>query len=206
MAALLPNKELKITIKEDSDVKNAPVYVDGICSAGKENRIKILQNYDKMKITAYKAEDVLKKTSDELKSVVKESDVFFVYHNRIDYVGDKLESENRVFDETEDALEELKVLVKKLVAANANNIIITADHGFIYQNRNLDESDYLGEEPQGTILYSDRRFIIGRGLKDSNGFKKFSASDLGLIDDFEYLFPKSIKNKKKKGSGSKLNI
>ena len=204
MAALLPNKELKITINEDSDVKNAPVYVDGICSAGKDNRIKILQNYDKMKITAYKAEDVLKKTSDELKSVVKESDVFFVYHNRIDYVGDKLESENRVFDETEDALEELKVLVKKLVAANANNIIITADHGFIYQNRNLDDSDYLGEEPQGTVLYSDRRFIIGRNLKDSNSFKKFSASDLGLIDDFEYLFPKSINRLRKKGSGSKF--
>ena len=36
-----------------------------------------------MRVTAYKAEDVLKKTSEELKAVVRESDVFFVYHNRI---------------------------------------------------------------------------------------------------------------------------
>lgn len=205
MAALMPNKELKVTINEELSVKNAPVYVDGICSAGKENRIKILQGYPNMRVTAYKAEDVLKKTAEELKSVVRESDVFFVYHNRIDYVGDKLESENRVFDETEDAINELIKLVKKLASANANNIIITADHGFIYQNKNLEESDYLGEEPQGTsILYTDRRFIIGKGLKDSNSFKLFNAKALGLADDFEYLFPKSINRLRKKGSGAKF--
>ena len=205
MAALMPNNELKITINQESSVKNAPVFVDGVCSAGKENRIKILQNYPNMRVTAYKAEDVLKKTSEELKAVVRESDVFFVYHNRIDYVGDKLESENRVFDETEDAIVELIKLVKKLAAANANNIIITADHGFIYQNKNLEESDYLGEEPQGTsILYTDRRFIIGKGLKDSNSFKMFDAKALGLADNFEYLFPKSINRLRKKGSGAKF--
>ena len=56
----MPNKELKVTINEESSVKNAPVFVDGICSAGKENRIKILQSYQNMRVTAYKAEDVLK--------------------------------------------------------------------------------------------------------------------------------------------------
>jgi len=39
-------------------------------------------------------------------------------------------------------LQELLTLIKKLTAANATNILVTADHGFIYQNRPIDESDF----------------------------------------------------------------
>ena len=48
------------------------------------------------------------------------------------------------------------------------------------------------------------RFIIGKGLKDSNSFKMFDAKALGLADNFEYLFPKSINRLRKKGSGAKF--
>ena len=202
MASLLPHTELKITINENANNKSAPVFVDGISSMGKENRIKILKNYPNSKILAFKAEEIKTLSVSELKESVKECDVFFVYHNRIDYIGDKKESETRVFEETETAIKELITLIRKLVSANANNILLTADHGFIYQNKPLDESDYLSEKPEGDVLLSDRRFIIGRNLKDSSGFKKFTSAKLGLCDDYEYLFPKSINRLREKGSGS----
>ena len=60
----------------------------------------------------------------------------------IDARGDSAEAEEQVFEAVEDTLEELVTLVRKLTSANANNILVTADHGFIYQNRDL-QSDYL---------------------------------------------------------------
>ena len=39
--------------------------------------------------------------------------------------------------------------MKKLTAANASNLIVTADHGFIYQHRAIEESDFSSAEVDG---------------------------------------------------------
>src|SRR3990167_3311713 len=63
---------------------------------------------------------------------------------------------------------------------------ITSDHGFIYQNRPIEESDYTKAEPAGeTILFRDRRFILGNGLKENNSLKKYTATELGLCGNME---------------------
>ena len=59
----------------------------------------------------------------------------YIYHNQIDATGDKRESEERVFEAVEATLAELVEIIKKLANANYTNMLITADHGFIYQNR-----------------------------------------------------------------------
>ena len=61
--------------------------------------------------------------------------MLYVYHNRIDHTGDKMHSEEQAFEAAEETLGDIVRLVKKLTAANANNILVTADHGFIYQHR-----------------------------------------------------------------------
>ena len=53
----------------------------------------------------------------------------------IDARGDSAKTEEQVFEAVEDTLDELVTLVRKLTSANASNILVTADHGFIYQNR-----------------------------------------------------------------------
>jgi len=75
---------------------------------------------------------------------VRDHDVIYVYHNRIDATGDKRESEERVFEAVEETLQELIRLIKKLTSANVSNLLVTSDHGFIYQNRAIDESDFTG--------------------------------------------------------------
>lgn len=102
----------------------------------------------------------------------RDHDVIDVYHNLIDATGDKPATEDRVFEAAEKTLDELVQLVKKLAAANANNLLITADHGFIYQHRPIDESDFSGSEVVGeTILFRNRRFVLGHGLKPQQGLK-----------------------------------
>jgi hypothetical protein len=118
-------------------------------------------------------------------------------------VGHTRDTEKRVFKETEDALEELVKIVTKLTSANATNLLITSDHGFIYQDE-VEESDYSVAEAGGAeLLNTDRRFIIGRSLIESDGIKKYSSVALGLDGDLEVVIPKSINRFRKRGSATR---
>jgi len=96
-------------------------------------------------------------------------------------------------------------LVRKLTTANFSNILITADHGFVYQHRALDETDYSVAKPTGgEILDTNRRFVLGRKLNETGGMKKFRPDELGLKGDIEVLIPNSINRLRKKGAGSRF--
>lgn len=198
MAALLPNGSLSLTDKGN-------VEVDEQSSQGLVNRQKQLDRALPKRATAVKADELMQLNQEDRRSLVRNHDLVYVYHNRIDATGDKRDSEERVFEAVEDTLKELIQLIKKLVNANVSNILITADHGFIYQNRSLDESDFASVEPQGEeILFRDRRFILGRGLENNSSLRKFTSQELGLSGDLEVQIPKSINRLRRKGSGSRF--
>jgi len=200
MAALLPNKSLAI-----ADNDTGTVLVDGQSSQGTVNRTKILQAALDGRGQAVKAEDFMQLNRDDSRELLKGNDVLYIYHNRIDHTGDKMHSEGQAFEAAEQTLGDLIRLIKKLTAANANNLLITADHGFIYQNRELDESDFLGDAVSGDdIRYRDRRFVLGKGLSASPAFHHFSSEQLGLDGDMEVQIPKSINRLRLKGSGSRF--
>lgn len=197
MAALLPHRE--ITISEDGTA-----WVDGQSTAGRENRSKILNAGVKDGAAAIHSADLLAMSKEESREFAKENQVMYIYHNQIDATGDDTKTESRVFDAVENSLAELKEILKKLTNANLTNIIITADHGFIYQNRPLDESEYAGEDVQGDKVYfRNRRFVIGKDLRPSGSLKQFAPVDLGLTGDFQVYIPKSINRLRLKGSGSR---
>lgn len=200
MAALLPNKELTI-----ADNETGTVLVDGQSSQGTANRAKILQAALESRGSAIKAEDLMELNRDDSRELLKANDVIYVYHNRIDHTGDKIHSEGRAFEAAEETLADIVKLIKKLTAANANNILVTADHGFIYQHTELDESDFLSVGASGeTVLYRDRRFVLGKGLGSSPSLRKWSSEQLGLAGDVEVQIPKSINRLRLKGSGSRF--
>jgi uncharacterized protein (TIGR02687 family) len=200
MASLLPNKTI-----EFSGDEQATVIVDGI-NARSTNREKILQGYVP-KSRTIKAKTLMNMTKDGdggTRALVRDNNVVYIYHDVIDNAG-KLKTEDTVSKAAEDCLAELKQIIRKLTSANATNIIVTADHGFIYQNKTIEESDYLGTSASGEeILYEDRRFILGRNLHEEPSFKKFTSGQLGLEGDIEALLPKSINRLKKSGSSSKF--
>ena len=199
MAALLPHKALELANND-----TGMVMVDGLSSQGTANRTKLLSQSASWRGVAVKSDEVMALKGDECRALVRDHDVIYVFHNRIDLTGDKRESEERVFEAVEECLKDLVKLIKKLTGANANNLLVTSDHGFIYQNRALDESDFSGEEVEGgLILFRDRRFVLGNGLKEAPGLRKFNAAQLGLAGDMEVQIPKSINRLRLKGSGSR---
>ena len=105
----------------------------------------------------------------------------------------------------EAAIEDLVTLVRKLTSSNFSNILITTDHGFLYQHRQLDESDFsVAEPPAGEVTHRNRRFLLGQGFGETAGMKRFSASQLGLAGDTELLIPNSVNRLRVKGAGSRF--
>ena len=199
MAALLPNQSLALA---DNDTGAA--LINGQSTLGSDNRSKILAAAIEPSAVVL-AKDLMSMNQSESRALLRDNEVVYVYHNLIDKTGDTRDTEERVFAATEETLDELIRLVKKLTNANASNLLITADHGFIYQNRALEESDFLAAEPQGDqILYRDRRFLLGRGLRVKDGLKLFEPAQLGLEGSLELQIPKSIKRLRLKGSGSRF--
>lgn len=199
MAALLPNKELSFANNTST------ILVDGVSSQGTANRSKILAGSVSGTAKAMRANELLGLNKEACRSLFRENDVVYVFHNRIDATGDKKESEERVFEAVEETLQELIKILKKLTAANATNIIITSDHGFIYQNRPIEQSDFADVVIKGREIYhQDRRFILGEGLSLNPSLHHFTAEQLGLSGGMEIQIPKSINRLRLKGSGSRF--
>ena len=199
MAALLPNIELSLTGNSA-----ASTLVDGKSSQGTPNRVKILNIGSGKTGTALKADDFIKMDKEECRTLLRNNDVVYFYHNLIDFTG-KRDSEERVFEAAKNTLDFLIKLIKKLTSANASNLLVTADHGFIYQHRPIAESDYLSTDVSGDeILCRDRRFVMGRGLKENSSFKSFTSAELGLTGDIEVQIPKSINRLRLQGSASRF--
>ncbi len=199
MAALLPHETLGL-----SEDRQGVALVDGASTLGSEYRRRALERMAGSRVEVIGAEELLRLDKDEGRALFRDHDVVYVYHNRIDKVGDSRDSEERVFEAVGETLQELVKIVKKLTAANASNVIVTADHGFIYQDRKLEDSDFLSQEPVGADIEArNRRYVVGRGLQKGSGFKHFTAAQLGLTGPHEFLFPKSINRLRVQGSGAR---
>lgn len=196
MAALLPHRTLAHSDKGD------PVLVDSQRSDGTKNRNKILAQVDGF---AIQAEEVFSMTRGELRELYGAHQVLYVYHDRIDAAGDKAQTERQVFEAAKEAIDDLAKLVKKLGKAVATNILVTADHGFLYQDTSLADASYLSTKPQGDeLVVTNRRYVLGRGLKDDLAFRKFEPVQLGLSSDLEVQLPKSIHRIRLPGAGSRF--
>ena len=199
MAALLPHKELALNCTNGT----ISVLADGNSTLGTAARAKILA----AKVPASRvltAEELASLTKEDGRSLFRENNVVYIYHNTIDAAGDDLATEGKAFEAAENAIGEIFAMIKRLAGYNVTNIIVTADHGFIYQNRELPNDDFLSGEPAGTeVAKINRRFVIGKNLAHVDGLQKYDLETLELQGNCEVQIVKSINRLRVKGSGSR---
>lgn len=154
MAALLPGKVISVNEKMD-------VFVDGSPTATTAQRGAVLKAANPESVAAtYK--ELLQMKKQERRDLVAGKEVVYIYHNTIDAIGDKPATETKVFEACRDAIEELVSIVRIIVNdLSGANIFITADHGFLYTYRPLEESDKIGSQTfDGDILELGRRYAL----------------------------------------------
>lgn len=158
MAALLPHQKLEYRANANTDV-----LVDGQLVATTEARSAQLAKYQGL---AIKADDLLAMGKSKGRELVRDLRVVYVYHDRIDMIGDKQGSEDKTFEAVADTLTELQQIIGFIVnSLNGSMVLVTADHGFMYQDSALDDADKaaLGDKPEGT-LRAKKRYLLGQHL------------------------------------------
>lgn len=200
MASMLPNSTLEISHQKDE------VLLDGKTTQGTAAREKILKQNSGVEATTILAEDLMKMASrsEEARELVRNHEVIYVYHNRIDKLGDDKSTEEKVIEAAREEVDFLMELVRKVSNIGGYHMLITSDHGFIYQNDDLDESDFAEAELEGEVIKKNRRFVIGKNLTHKDNVMKYQASDLGLQGEVEVLIPKSINRLRVQGAGSRF--
>jgi uncharacterized protein (TIGR02687 family) len=198
MASLLPGMEWEILPAEGT------VAVDGRSATGTDARDEILKRALVGKAVAIQAEQFLELNSKvEGRALMRENEVIYIYHNVIDKTGDAPGTEAKTSEAVEKAFEELLLIVKKVANVNGNNMLLTADHGFLFQQEPLDRTDSIPLPEAAEWLNRNRRFAIGRGIVESGTTKVFEAAQLGLPGDWACAFPMGLGRYPLKGSGKR---
>ena len=193
MASLLPHNELKMADSGD-------IIVDNISSASTENREKILQvKNPKSKAMLFKEFDTTSR--ENLREIFSGVDIVYIYHNRIDKTGEDFEDE--VFDSADNAINEIKEKIKFIFNNSlASNVIVTADHGFLYQNGDVAEHQKITIGLTNSIT-SSKRFIISNQKMDIDGVMNFNMDYLLTNSDLNASLPYNINRFKTQGGGIK---
>jgi len=195
MAALLPGNELEIGSKNT-------VLLDGKPTAGMQARNAILETVGG---SAIRGEEFLGFSTAQRKEFLDQHRIVYIYQNRIDATGHDTKTESQAFGAVQETIDEIVLLVRKLITAKRSNIFVTADHGFLYQQTELATADFNTDTPSDKdILHTDRRFVIAPSLSESSSTLSFTAAALGLKGSYEVAFPKSITRFRLSGSCSRF--
>lgn len=158
MASLLPHETLAYKLNS-----NLEVLADGQPVATIEQRNAYLARFGG---AAIKHEDLLGLGKEKGREFVRDKKLIYVYHDRIDLIGDKQGSETKTFEAVADTITELSQLVSFIInSLNGANVLLTADHGFVYQESPLETADKsaLTDKPEG-VLKAKKRYVLGQSL------------------------------------------
>lgn len=198
MASLLPNEVITFDGLSDN------IKIDGLSTSGTANRAKVLSQIKDKRSNAIQAADFVKMSSGEKSNFVRDHDLVYIYHNQIDKQGDDKMTENMTIQAVQKEVDYLVELIKSLTSANASRVLVTADHGFIFQAETVNENDFLDIDYTGDTFKNNRRFVLGENLMEGESTMKFKAKDLGIDSEIDVLIPKNINRFRVKGAGSQF--
>jgi uncharacterized protein (TIGR02687 family) len=185
MASVLPHETLAYK-------PTGEVLVDGKPTASLEQRGDILAGYNGM---AVRADELMGKSREAGREFIKGRDIIYVYHNKIDAIGDDAKTENDTFKGVRQAIEELAELAGHIINnLNGSLIYITADHGFLFTQSAPTETEKsaISFKPEGTVV-AKKRYLLGHDLPESefawHGTTRATAEAGG---DMEFWLPRGI--------------
>lgn len=138
------------------------VLLDGMhirSTAEREKRLQTQDGKQVLKAGAIQAEDFKDMKSKDRRAYLKDKDVIYLYHNKIDKVGH--DGPKEAFPACDRSIDEIRSLVKTLVNENVTEIFVTADHGFLYTAEPLKEMNKISKDILSAEPYeSSRRYIL----------------------------------------------
>jgi len=196
MSNLLPNSGITAEKAE----KDLSFKIDGISTVS-TNRENILQAKEpESKTLAFKK--MKKMTKEEKRAFFKDSKLTYLYHDWIDSIGDKSGTEDAAFDATSQALADIKWMIRNISGElGISYIMLTSDHGFIYNYNQLKEAAREDLPKADAILKTHNRFVIAEkftGKVDGYTFPLQNTTNLDA--EYQVAIPRAINRYKKQGN------
>lgn len=194
MAALLPHKKLSAVLRENGTLAvladGQPTdagYRDGILKSANPNSV------------ALKYDDLIVLKREERQALVRGMDVVYIYHDAVDKASHT--SDSAVFTACDEAIGQIKNMMKIIVNSfGGTNILVTADHGFIYTYSPLREDDKVDRTtPSHQDVEVDRRYlIVQKGVRPDY---LLPVKFMDQASGFDAYAPRDYVRIKKKGGG-----
>lgn len=188
MAALLPHKSLEYQVQSSNSV----VLVDGQSSAGVDKRSSILNQVNGLAVSA---KELMAWSNQDGREAIKDCQVVYIYHDTIDFICDKQGGEDRTPQVCREAIVELKDLISRVInRLNGSHVLVTADHGFLYQQKALEKLDKteLAMKPVGAVE-AKKRYILGENLPSDDHYWKGKVSDSAMANSaMEFMLPRGV--------------
>lgn len=196
MSNLLPNQKIEAIISEDSiDYSIAGIKT---VSANREQILKLAeQNSGVIDYATFS-----KFNTEEGRNYLKDKQTIYVYHNWMDSIGDKQGSEYYTFESVEQCIAQLKSLIKKLYGNfNIYNVLVTADHGFLFNYKKISDATSQQLPVLKNILKDHTRFCLTTDAKEFPDIYQFPLSaTTNVKSDVQVILPKAINRFRKKGN------
>ncbi len=194
MTNLLPGKEYSIEEKE----KNLEYSIGSLPTSYIENRKKILQQTIN-DANVIRLNELKTYNQEDGRKYFRENRVVYIYHDWIDAIGDSAKTETDTYNATDKALQHIQSIIQKLYSWNVYNVLITADHGFIYNQGKLKDASRQDYPKAEKIIKKHARFAIGKGFEKVEGYHFPLKNSTQLETDLEIVLPKAINRFKKQG-------
>ena len=158
MAALLPHRELTAEIKGTSKTERLAVLADGL-STESNNRENVLKTAEPESVVL-KYKDILPMKRAERSALVKGKNVVYIYHDKVDHASHT--DETSVFAACDEAIDDIKNIIRIITNEfGGTNIIVTADHGFLYTYKPLTEDAKVDKTSDSDVdVEYGRRYAI----------------------------------------------
>lgn len=164
--ALLPHQSLEL--------QGTDMLVDGAVLTTTEQRTAHLSNY-KDGAVCMRYEEVMNGDMSAMRELFKRP-LVYIFHDTIDEASHS-QSPFEVIAACRKAIEQLTVLVRRLHASwNVANVLLTADHGFIYNDLKFEEKDKhsITEE----ALEKKTRYYLTCDNREVDGIVKFPLEEV----------------------------
>lgn len=198
MAALLPNKDITVEVKETAKTERLAVLADGQLTDA-NNREKVLQSRNPNSV-ALQYKNIIGLKRAERSALVKNKSIVYIYHDKIDVASHT--DEKSVFPACDEAIDEIRNLIRIITNEfGGTNIVITADHGFLYTYAPLQEDSKVDKTTDSAldVEYGRRYAIMQQGAKPHY---LLPVKFLEGKSEFEAFAPRENIRIKMKGAGT----
>ncbi|MEZ7500436.1 BREX-1 system phosphatase PglZ type A [Flavobacterium sp. Arc3] len=196
MSNLLPNKGITVEKGEQDLI----FKINGKPTAS-QSRQSILQEVVPESCTIDYAE-IIKLNTESGKDLFVKNKLVYVYHDWMDAIGDKRRTEHETLEETHKAIDQIKRLIKKISGSwDVSHILVTSDHGFLYNHNALKESDREALPKAKGYTKDNSRFVIADNFEGKTDGYVFDMKNTTNIDtDLKIAIPRAINRYRKQGN------